>query len=123
MKWYEHTQRPTSPSRTACSCIAAVFASFGTRCSYDRPTPPARLDPVLDDLRMLITFAVGAGRTGLISGRDFFPQLLLARSPEIAAELTRRVFDGLEGTNNAELVMTLRALAANGFDRGAAAST
>ena len=33
-----------------------------------------------------------------------------------------RVFDGLEGANNAELVMTLRSLAANGFDKSASAS-
>jgi hypothetical protein len=90
--------------------------------AYERPTQPVRLDPVLDDLRMQITFAVQSGRTGVVSGRDFLPQLLLARSPEIAAELTRRVFDGLDGTNNAELVITLRSLAANGFDKGATAS-
>jgi PucR C-terminal helix-turn-helix domain len=100
----------------------ALLADGRVAVAYDRPTEPARLDPVLDDLRMLTRLAVHAGRTGLISGRDFFPQLLLARSPEIARELTRRVFDGLEGTNNAELVTTLRSLAANGFDRGAAAT-
>jgi sugar diacid utilization regulator len=90
--------------------------------AYGRPTEPARIDPVLDDLRMLTRLAVSAGRTGLVSERDFFPQLLLARSPEIARELALRVFGGLEGTNNADMVTTLRALVANGFERGAAAT-
>jgi len=101
---------------------AALLADGRVALAYGRPTEAARLDPVLDDLRMLTRLAVNAGRSGLVTGRDFFPQLLLARSPEIAADLARRVFDGLEGTNNADLVTTLRSLAANGFERRAAAT-
>jgi hypothetical protein len=100
----------------------ALLAHGRATVAYGRPTEPARLDPVLDDLRMLTRLAANAGRTGLISGRDFFPQLLLARSPEIFRELARRVFDGLEGANNADLVTTLRSLATNGFDRGTTAT-
>jgi hypothetical protein len=100
----------------------ALLADGRVALAYGQPTEAARLDPVLDDLRMLVKLAINAGRTGLVTGQDFFPQLLLARSPEIAAELARRVFDGLDGTNNAELVTTLRSLAANGFERSAAAT-
>jgi hypothetical protein len=90
--------------------------------AYERPTDRTRLATVLDNLRLVVAFAANAGRSGRVAVQDFLPQLLLAQSPEVADEMVRRVFDGLAGTDNADLAGTLRCLAANSFDRQATAA-
>ncbi|BBX64534.1 hypothetical protein MSAS_37080 [Mycobacterium saskatchewanense] len=88
----------------------------------ERSVERVGLSAALETSRMLIAFAGGAGRAGLVTVRDFLPHLLLAQSPQIADNIVARVFGELDGNENADLVATLRCLALNSFDRGAAAA-
>jgi hypothetical protein len=88
----------------------------------ERTTERPGLAAALESLRMLIGFADDASRRGLVSTRDFLPQLLLSRSPEIADDIVARVFGDLTGTEHADLAATLQCLADNSFDRGATAA-
>lgn len=88
----------------------------------ERPTERSGLTAVLETLRMLVGFADGAGRTGLLTARDFLLHLLLAQSPQIADDIVTRVFGGLDGNENADLAATLKCLATNSFDRGSTAA-
>jgi hypothetical protein len=88
----------------------------------ERPTERSGLTSVLETLRMLVAFADGTDRSGLVTARAFLLHLLLAQSPQIADEIGARVFGGLDGNENADVVATLRCLAANSFDRGATAA-
>ncbi|HEY0229439.1 MAG TPA: helix-turn-helix domain-containing protein [Mycobacterium sp.] len=88
----------------------------------ERATERSSLAGALETLRMLVGFAASTGRTGLVTVRDFLLHLLLAQSPQIADDIVARVFGGLDGNENADLVATLRCLAANSFDRGATAA-
>lgn len=90
--------------------------------SYERAVEGAGLAAALETLRMLVAFAGSAGRTGLVTARDFPLHLLLAQSPRIADDIVTRVFGGLDSNENPDLVTTLESLAANSFDRGATAA-
>ena len=79
--------------------------------------------PAVTPMSMSIAaFADGTDRSGLVTARAFLLHLLLAQSPQIADDIVARVFGGLDSNENADLVATLRCLAANSFDRGATAA-
>jgi hypothetical protein len=88
------------------------------------PTPRAELAPMLADLRLLIDVARHAGREGDLRLEEFLPELLLARSPHLAAMLEGRVFGPLESAaekGGADLLTTLDAFLVAALDRRAAA--
>lgn len=90
------------------------------------PTPRAELAPMLDDLRLLIDVARRAGRDGDLRLEEFLPELLLARSPHLAAMLEDRVFGPLESAaekGGADLLTTLEAFLGAALDRRAAAES
>jgi len=87
-------------------------------------TPRAELAPMLIDLRMLIDVARHAGRDGDLRLEEFLPELLLARSPHLAAMLEGRVYGPLESAaekGGADLLTTLEAFLEAALDRRAAA--
>lgn len=90
--------------------------------AYECPTERARLAASLESLRKLVGFAADTGRTGLVTVRDFLPHLLLAQSPEIADGIVARIFGDLASAEHTDLAATLKALAANSFDRGTTAA-
>jgi hypothetical protein len=88
------------------------------------PTPRAELAPMLIDLRLLIDVARRADREGDLRLEEFLPELLLARSPHLAAMLEGRVFGPLESAaekGGADLLTTLEAFLEAALDRRAAA--
>jgi DNA-binding PucR family transcriptional regulator len=79
---------------------------------------------MLADLRLLIDVARHAGREGDLRLEEFLPELLLARSPHLAAMLEGRVFGPLESAaekGGADLLTTLDAFLVAALDRRAAA--
>jgi hypothetical protein len=88
------------------------------------PTPRAELAAMLMDLRLLIDVARRADREGDLRLEEFLPELLLARSPHLAAMLESRVFGPLESAaekGGADLLTTLDAFLTAALDRRAAA--
>jgi len=61
-----------------------------------RPTPRSELRVALDDMRMLLELARRQGSNGLVEAEAFLPELLLARSPDLAVEIAQRVLQPLE---------------------------
>jgi hypothetical protein len=72
----------------------------------------------LDELRAVVEIAAADGRTGLVDPDDYLAELLLRRSPRLAARIARRVYGPLDD----ELARTLDLLIENGFDRSATAA-
>jgi hypothetical protein len=88
------------------------------------PTPRAELGSMLADLRVLVDIGRRAGREGDLRLEEFLPELLLARSPHLAAMLEQHVYGPLEsaaGRGGADLLATLEAFLAAALDRRAAA--
>jgi PucR C-terminal helix-turn-helix domain len=83
-----------------------------------RRTRRAELSEAFDDLRVVIEIAAREGRTGPIDPDDHLAELLLRRSPRLAARLGSRVYDRLDP----ELARTLDVLIEHDFDRGATAT-
>jgi DNA-binding PucR family transcriptional regulator len=92
----------------------AVFAQ-------GRRTRRAELRDAFEELRTTVDLAVHGGRTGEVDVDDHLAELLLRRSPRIAARLRVRVFDQLSAYDP-ELTRTLDSLIEHGFDRGATAA-
>ena len=90
-------------------------------CAQGRPTPRVELDDAFEELRTVVDVAVRDGRSGKVDVDDHLAELLLRRSPRIAARLRARVFDQLAG-HDPELTRTLDSLIEHGFDRGATAA-
>ena len=87
-------------------------------------TPRAELAPMLVDLQLLIDVGRRTGRDGDLRLEEFLPELLLARSPHLAAMLEDRVFGPLESAaekGGADLLTTLDAFLEAALDRRAAA--
>jgi hypothetical protein len=87
------------------------------------PTPRAELAAMLIDLRLLIDIARRDGREGDLRMEEFLPELLLARSPHLAAMLEGHVYGPLESAaekGGADLLTTLEAFLAAALDRRAA---
>ncbi|MGY4978059.1 PucR family transcriptional regulator [Streptomyces sp. 900105755] len=84
--------------------------------AQDPATGRTGLQTAFDNLRLLVAVASRSHRRGQVRAEDFLPQLLLARSPELADAVTRRVFGPLAAGDHAELTATLACLAENQFD-------
>jgi hypothetical protein len=76
----------------------------------------------LDDPRVVLALALAAGERGRVDPDAYIPELLVARSPELAARLERRVLGPLRDAGRDDLAETLALLAANGFERSATAA-
>lgn len=86
-----------------------------------RRTRRAELLEAFDELRIVVDVAVREGRTGAVEADDHLAELLLRRSPRLAARLQSRVYDQL-AAHDPELTRTLDALVEHDFDRGATAA-
>lgn len=87
-------------------------------------TGRAELAEGLEEVRLLVDFGSRLGRTGRIAPQDLLPELLLARSPRLAALLERRALGPLEDyaePRSPDLVETLMAFLAVDCDRRSAA--
>ena len=76
----------------------------------------------LDDVRAVVALALAAGERGRVDLDAYLPELLIARSPQLAARLSQRVFGPLTDVGRDDLAETLALLAANGFERAATAA-
>jgi hypothetical protein len=85
-------------------------------------TPRARLGAAAENLRELTAIASRSGCRGRVSADDFLPELLVAETPDVADRIVRRVFGRLERADPMDLAVTLRCLAAHGFDTAATAA-
>lgn len=85
------------------------------------PVPRAELAEALADLRTVADLAAAAGERGRVALDAYLPELLLARSPRLAARLDARVFAPLRVAGRDDLARTLVLLARHGFERGATA--
>jgi hypothetical protein len=90
-------------------------------CAQGRRTRRGELADAFDELRTVADVAVRDGRAGAVEVDDHLAELLLRRSPRIAARLRARVFDELS-TYDPELTRTLDSLVEHDFDRGATAA-
>jgi DNA-binding PucR family transcriptional regulator len=90
-------------------------------CAQGRRTRRVELGDAFEELRTVVDVAVREGRAGEVEVDDHLGELLLRRSPRIAARLRARVFDRLN-TYDTELTRTLESLIENDFDRGATAA-
>jgi hypothetical protein len=87
-------------------------------------TPRAELAAMLMDLRLLIDVARRTGREGDLRLEEFLPELLMARSPHLAAMLEERVYGPLESAaerGGADLLTTLEVFLDAALDRRATA--
>ncbi len=81
------------------------------------------LAAALEEVRLLVDLGRRLGRTGRLQPEDFLTELLLVRSPRLAAELRRRALHALEdGARGSELVRTLTAYLDSDLDRRRAAA-
>jgi PucR C-terminal helix-turn-helix domain len=90
--------------------------------AQDPATPRARFGAAAENLRALTAIAARSGWRGRVSADDFLPELLVAETPEVADRIVRRVFGRLERADPMDLAVTLRCLAAHGFDTAATAA-
>jgi sugar diacid utilization regulator len=84
-------------------------------------TPRAELREAFEDLEAVADVAVRSGRSGAVDVDDHLPELLLRRSPRLAARLRARVYAQL-AQRDPELIRTLDSLIEHDFDRGATAA-
>ncbi len=84
-------------------------------------TPRAQLSEALDELRTVVDLALAQGHSGTVDIDDHIPELLLHKSPRLAARLRTRVYGKL-AASDPELARTLDALIEHDFDRGATAA-
>jgi len=86
-----------------------------------RRTRRADVLEAFDELRIVVEVAVREGRTGAVDPDDHLAELLLRRSPRLAARLRSRVCDQL-AAHDPELLRTVDTLIEHDFDRGATAA-
>jgi PucR C-terminal helix-turn-helix domain len=86
-----------------------------------RMTPRAALREAFEELETVTDVAVQRGRSGTVDVDDHLPELLLRRSPRVAARLRARVYAQL-AARDPELTRTLDSLIEHDFDRGATAA-
>ncbi len=81
-------------------------------------TPRAELGTVREELQLLVDHGRRQRLAGVLTPASHALELLLARSPRIAAALRARVLEPLaRGGEGADLIHTLRTLVRCGFDR------
>lgn len=87
-------------------------------------TPRAMLACAREELQLLVEHGRRASLHGVLTPASHAIELLLARSPRIAAALRQRVLDPLaRGGEGADLVHTLHTLVRCGFDRARTSRT
>ncbi len=86
-----------------------------------RRTRRTELADAFDELRTVVDLAVRQGRSGTVDVDDHLAELLLRRSPRLAARLRARVYERL-AAHDAELARTLDSLIEHDFDRAATAA-
>ena len=99
--------------------LAGVFPADAL-VVLDAESPRNELAASVADVRLGIEIAVRAGRTGVVSLHDLALDLLLARSPRVAAALRERVLGplGLKGSHSrGDLLNTVATYVALGKDR------
>jgi len=102
----------------------SVLAQARSLRAVGPPTRRAELAPMLIDLRLLIDVARRTDREGDLRLEEFLPELLLARSPHLAAMLEEHVYGPLESAaekGGADLLSTLEAFLEAALDRRATA--
>jgi hypothetical protein len=102
--------------------LAAPRTARGAGLAAPRTAGGAGLAARLDEARTVVGLALAAGRRGRVDLDAYLPELLIANSPQLAARLSRRVFDPLTAAGRDDLAETLALLAANGFERAATAA-
>ncbi len=101
-----------------------VADDAGAVSAVGEPTARAELAAALDDVRLLADLGRTLGHSGRVSPEALLPELLLARSPRLAALLERRALRPLEEyaeRRSSQLVDTLRVFLAADLDRRGAA--
>jgi hypothetical protein len=86
----------------------------------DEPVPREQLAASLADVRIGVDCAVREGRTGVVAVRELVIDLLLARSPRVAADLRKRILSPLEA-GRSDLLRTVSTYVSLGCDRRTAA--
>ena len=102
----------------------ALFADGRGLFTLGRPAARSELGSALDDMRLLLDLARRQGVTGPVDADAFVPELLLARSPDLAAHIAERVLQPLEAyaeRRSSGLLETLEAFLDCGLDRRRAA--
>lgn len=97
----------------------------GAASAIGPETPRAQLSEGLAFARLQVQTARTLRRTGVVGAGDLLPELLLARSPEVAAAVRAKVIDPLANyaeKRSTELVRTLETFVACGLDRRATAA-
>jgi hypothetical protein len=84
------------------------------------PTPRPLLAAARQDVAVLAEHARRAGLTGRLSAEEHIPEILLGRSPELAARLRAKVLQPLDDEDRGELARSLRMMVACRLDRTAA---
>lgn len=83
-------------------------------------TPRSDLGAALEEMRLLVDLGARMERTGQVHVEELLPELLLARSPRLAASLCRRVLGPLleyDARRSSDLVQTLRGFINSELDR------
>jgi hypothetical protein len=109
-----------APPATATEALGEDRAVF----AIGEPTSRAELDGALEEVRLLVDLGRRLGRIGRIESAEFLPELLLASSPRLAAQLRDRVLGPLEEygeKRTPDLLETLDAFVEDGLDRRATA--
>jgi hypothetical protein len=83
------------------------------------PAGRAELAAAREEVIVLAEHARRAGLLGRLETREYLLEVLLGRSPRLAARLRAKVLEPLAGDEHGELVQTLRALIAGRLDRTA----
>ncbi|HEV7584756.1 MAG TPA: helix-turn-helix domain-containing protein [Solirubrobacteraceae bacterium] len=83
-------------------------------------TPRALLGDAREDVAVLAEHARRIGLTGRLSAEDHIPEILLGRSPVLAARLRTKVLGSLGEEDRGELARSLRTMIACRLDRTAA---
>ena len=96
-------------------------AAPGETMAQGEATPRGQLSEALDELRTVVDLAAAAGHSGVVQIDDHLPELLLRKSPRLAARLRARVYGQLSA-HDPELARTLDVLVEHDFDRAAAAA-
>lgn len=109
-----------APPATAIESLGEDRAVF----AIGEPTLRAELAGALEEVRLLVDLGRRLGRSGRIEAVEFLPELLLASSPRLAAQLRTRVLGPLEEygeKRTPDLLETLEEFVDTGLDRRATA--
>jgi len=87
------------------------------------PTPRAELADALEEVVVLAEHGRRIGLAGRLEAEDHILEILLGRSPQLAARLRARVLGALAEHDRGELALTLRTMVACRLDRTAASKS